>query len=99
MIRRPPRSTRTDTRLPYTTLFRSHASRRLERYATGVEGHALADKNDGGRLAPARAVPPQDKQSRFSNRTLGDAQQGAHPQSLKLRLAKDRKSTRLNTSH
>src|SRR3546814_6550869 len=24
MIRRPPRSTRTDTRLPYTTLFRSH---------------------------------------------------------------------------
>src|SRR3546814_5317807 len=25
MIRRPPRSTRTDTLLPYTTLFRSHA--------------------------------------------------------------------------
>src|SRR3546814_17721037 len=27
MIRRPPRSTRTDTLFPYTTLFRSHASR------------------------------------------------------------------------
>src|SRR3546814_15820191 len=26
MIRRPPRSTRTDTRLPYTTLFRSLAN-------------------------------------------------------------------------
>src|SRR3546814_16740305 len=26
MIRRPPRSTRTDTRFPYTTLFRSQAS-------------------------------------------------------------------------
>src|SRR3546814_11157170 len=26
MIRRPPRSTRTYTRFPYTTLFRSHAS-------------------------------------------------------------------------
>src|SRR3546814_19931256 len=26
MIRRPPRSTRTDTLLPYTTLFRSHIS-------------------------------------------------------------------------
>src|SRR3546814_6460811 len=26
MIRRPPRSTRTDTLLPYTTLFRSHAA-------------------------------------------------------------------------
>src|SRR3546814_9939309 len=29
MIRRPPRSTRTDTLLPYTTLFRSDASVRL----------------------------------------------------------------------
>src|SRR3546814_9872275 len=27
MIRRPPRSTRTDTLFPYTTLFRSHLSR------------------------------------------------------------------------
>src|SRR3546814_7725445 len=28
MIRRPPRSTRTDTLFPYTTLFRSHAQGR-----------------------------------------------------------------------
>src|SRR3546814_13983003 len=36
MIRRPPRSTRTDTLLPYTTLFRS--------LATGVEWrHETAD--------------------------------------------------------
>src|SRR3546814_14237009 len=28
MIRRPPRSTRTDTLFPYTTLFRSHMSKR-----------------------------------------------------------------------
>src|SRR3546814_3515886 len=27
MLRRPPRSPRTDTRFPYTTLFRSHATR------------------------------------------------------------------------
>src|SRR3546814_11688609 len=27
MLRRPPRSTRTDTRVPYTTLFRSHKCR------------------------------------------------------------------------
>src|SRR3546814_5878330 len=27
MIRRPPRSTRTDTLFPYTTLFRSHPAR------------------------------------------------------------------------
>src|SRR3546814_17327479 len=30
MIRRPPRSTRTDTHFPYTTLFRSSAERELE---------------------------------------------------------------------
>src|SRR3546814_10489224 len=29
MIRRPPRSTRTDTLLPYTTLFRSHVDESL----------------------------------------------------------------------
>src|SRR3546814_13889233 len=31
MIRRPPRSTRTDTLFPYTTLFRSQAVRQLSR--------------------------------------------------------------------
>src|SRR3546814_13558723 len=31
MIRRPPRSTRTDTLFPYTTLFRSVASNRLQK--------------------------------------------------------------------
>src|SRR3546814_15828271 len=33
MIRRPPRSTRTDTLFPYTTLFRSRRSRRPSRIA------------------------------------------------------------------
>src|SRR3546814_4866381 len=32
MIRRPPRSTRTDTLFPYTTLFRSHYPRASTRY-------------------------------------------------------------------
>src|SRR3546814_18194686 len=31
MIRRPPRSTRTDTRFPYTTLFRSRPERAVDR--------------------------------------------------------------------
>src|SRR3546814_17961670 len=35
MIRRPPRSTRTDTLLPYTTLFRSVARRNLFRDELG----------------------------------------------------------------
>src|SRR3546814_9042132 len=33
MIRRPPRSTRTDTLFPYTTLFRSRLTSDVERYA------------------------------------------------------------------
>src|SRR3546814_20322099 len=36
MIRRPPRSTRTDTLLPYTTLFRS-VQLRLQRIALGQQ--------------------------------------------------------------
>src|SRR3546814_2100891 len=34
MIRRPPRSTRTDTLFPYTTLFRSACSRKSSRLRT-----------------------------------------------------------------
>src|SRR3546814_8476841 len=41
MIRRPPRSTRTDTLFPYTTLFQSHAFPKLGDVATG--GIAAAD--------------------------------------------------------
>src|SRR3546814_1857784 len=41
MIRRPPRSTRTDTRFPYTTLFRSY--RRL------AQGEWLAQREAAGR--------------------------------------------------
>src|SRR3546814_18655864 len=48
MIRRPPRSTRTDTLFPYTTLFRSWllSPARAETYATGhgdIRRFTLAD--------------------------------------------------------
>src|SRR3546814_14599011 len=36
MIRRPPRSTRTDTLFPYTTLFRSEAAQREVNEETGL---------------------------------------------------------------
>src|SRR3546814_10462505 len=52
MIRRPPRSTRTDTRFPYTTLFRSrqrrgqnHVHRQAGQSFPGAGGQGLA----GGR--------------------------------------------------
>src|SRR3546814_8506342 len=39
MIRRPPRSTRTDTLFPYTTLFRSPSlRRRFQTYDNGLQG-------------------------------------------------------------
>src|SRR3546814_14104241 len=37
MIRRPPRSTRTDTLFPYTTLFRSHRAAGLPSLAMVIE--------------------------------------------------------------
>src|SRR3546814_13814714 len=41
MIRRPPRSTRTDTLFPYTTLFRSKEDRAVETDATDrLQGHS-----------------------------------------------------------
>src|SRR3546814_8871172 len=49
MIRRPPRSTRTDTLFPYTTLFRSLADHlvrvgdEVRRQVAAVELHALDD--------------------------------------------------------
>src|SRR3546814_16268309 len=61
MIRRPPRSTRTNTLFPYTTLFRS-----LDRLAaladqTGARaiwclGDSFHDRNAATRIAPAVAV-------------------------------------------
>src|SRR3546814_3395150 len=53
MIRRPPRSTRTDTLFPYTTLLRSgpHASMRLHNYHEN-----WVDYFDGNRLAVSDPV-------------------------------------------
>src|SRR3546814_3231825 len=46
MIRRPPRSTRTDTLFPYTTLFRSVRDALHDRYG-GHPGLAWRDDGDG----------------------------------------------------
>src|SRR3546814_2515064 len=49
MIRRPPRSTRTDTLFPYTTLFRSHPS---------LTGFILLQRpSDGWRARSKRSRP------------------------------------------
>src|SRR3546814_9869983 len=55
MIRRPPRSTRTDTLFPYTTLFRSRRSRPVGRSGMGMSsaggGHDF-DSDDFGSYRP-----------------------------------------------
>src|SRR3546814_602380 len=43
MIRRPPRSTRTDTLFPYTTLFRSTAARQFEQRLGRSAAELLTD--------------------------------------------------------
>src|SRR3546814_7799280 len=52
MIRRPPRSTRTDTLFPYTTLFRSAlAARQLARIAGQIAPGETDEVHHLGRLA------------------------------------------------
>src|SRR3546814_13646325 len=48
MLRRPPRSTRTDTRFPYTTLFRSGAARAALDAADDLEIVAVARIGQAG---------------------------------------------------
>src|SRR3546814_5944020 len=48
MIRRPPRSTRTDTLFPYTTLFRSQRARRARQPAAALR--------EGGQIRRRRGV-------------------------------------------
>src|SRR3546814_17298357 len=60
MIRRPPRSTRTDTLFPYTTLFRSPGAQGAPRRSPAVAQHLYPDarrrptRSRGGAGAAAR---------------------------------------------
>src|SRR3546814_8743504 len=62
MIRRPPRSTRTDTLFPYTTLFRSHHS--------GTQRQA---NNESGCHAARRAAASEPGRARGKTANPGDA--------------------------
>src|SRR3546814_10914161 len=56
MIRRPPRSTRTDTLFPYTTLFRSNGCRQFAAgQAPGRIGERVNRRPEPARAAPHRA--------------------------------------------
>src|SRR3546814_12401621 len=86
MIRRPPRSTRTDTLFPYTTLFRSDAVIILPR--VGEEAGDLWDRNregegriaivgagDGGIDADDAPALVDERAARIAARDLGGVDQ------------------------
>src|SRR3546814_17989651 len=86
-IRRPPRSTRTDTLFPYTTLFRS----------LGFLGAVVQMSLTGAlRLAPVSVVIPMDYSSLLWAIAAGWWFFGTLPADT---TWVDRKSTRLNSSH
>src|SRR3546814_14330446 len=73
MIRRPPRSTRTDTLFPYTTLFRSGDPRLLEEIVVLRRDDAAADHGD---VVGALLLQRLDKlrhQGPVAGRLRGDA--------------------------
>src|SRR3546814_13186284 len=98
MIRRPPRSTLTDTLFPYTTLFRFifAAPRLLERILDRVRDAMAVGRGPFAlriveRNAPALDFDDQQPAAGMTDQEIGFAVARA--------LALDRKSTRLNSSH
>src|SRR3546814_8726126 len=72
MIRRPPRSTRTDTLFPYTTLFRSPSisARPTHRHVHGpADRRKLQASNDKGLSGPAEAPDIPDRSRRNITRS------------------------------
>src|SRR3546814_9289623 len=101
MIRRPPRSTRTDTLLSYTTLFRSAgAPRQHDLITDGILAHRPRTRlaYQGGHILP-QPLPCQ--QGIGVKRTDGGLlYRNRAPISAEfIGQYLDRKSTRLNSSH
>src|SRR3546814_11548548 len=98
MIRRPPRSTRTDTLVPYTTLFRSNVDEDLAKRVAAGLAIDLPPKEK-----PARApidLKPSDALSIQKNADdMMEGRKVAIPFAEGSDKAVDRKSTRLNSSH
>src|SRR3546814_12060894 len=98
MLRHPPRSTRTDTLFPYTTLFRSAREAQLRSYLAAITGKALANNQNNVTLMSLEREAETTRElylslvSRLKTETAALAGQG-------VTSSLDRKSTRLNSSH
>src|SRR3546814_6904161 len=110
MIRRPPRSTRTDTLFPYTTLFRSRRaasahdpiapSRRLARTGSTAAVRQMSNCAGGSSLLLILLLAHQVLDHEFaSQQTARIVRDLSQPLFLGELLFADRKSTRLNSSH
>src|SRR3546814_19133276 len=106
MIRRPPRSTRTDTLFPYTTLFRSWVKEDGGRDPALLIARAEKMIGDWTEHPLLRVLwqPRVLRAVQWAAEQLGsDMADGWLPVAVEARgertLAGDRKSTRLNSSH
>src|SRR3546814_4162003 len=90
MVRRPPRSTRTDTLFPYTTLFRSRAGVPAMRVRIGAQlRHAERQRRAGKGMAVAAGADEEIG--------LADGKRAALAHGARAAGGEDRKSTRLNS--
>src|SRR3546814_17225609 len=76
MLRRPPRSTPTDTLFPYTTLFRSLAARDREEGAARIRGVGYR-RRGGGRSRPRREDGARAADQRQGGRAARRSVRGA----------------------
>src|SRR3546814_1894708 len=70
MIRRPPRSTRTDTLFPYTTLFRS-AAVHWEGFPVGAEAYSSFNANLSAGLSSLRRADTRVSTGAANGRASG----------------------------
>src|SRR3546814_13102669 len=97
MRRRPPRSTRTDTLFPYTTLFRSPRGMIVGTIYKSTDAGATwfeASAGIAGQDVRALFIDPADPAG--DTIYAGTGGDGANPGGV---YRSDRKSTRLNSSH
>src|SRR3546814_8221764 len=108
MIRRPPRSTRTDTLFPYTTLFRSPAARTafdasvVERSLSTIFVEPPMFRKCMVAKADDEALPEAYEEATSLQGLVGSTANVllCGPQEFgRTTLLQDRKSTRLNSSH
>src|SRR3546814_6845676 len=71
MRRRPPRSTRTDTLFPYTTLFRSRSRRAILPRHPGQASVSGASRGPLRHLAPGPSIDPGSRSLRSLGRDDG----------------------------